>query len=431
MKQNLLIYIIGFLFLFQLIHTHPKVIINNITAEEIYSKTETEIGGFRSYSGYITTNESSGANMFFIFVPSMDESAPVELIIAGGPGCASEPSLFLTIGPTILQSDGSFIPNRYPWTDMLNLLYIDNPVGAGYSYIDDPDGYPTNQSLVSQQLYTSLLVFFDKYNISQDKDFYIYGASYCGKYIPALGYKILQEGFVINLKGVIIGDGITDPVSQMNYSYYAYATGLIGELQYPIIHAKELECVNLMQNESWLDAANCMIDIWGEIVNMSGGVNVYDIRLYGDYNFTALDNFMQSNSTKETFGVDLNTTWWDCDGPPTHYLYEDMPKSVKSDFEALLANGTKIFLYTGQFDLIITLVGSLNFLSNVNWEYMDDFNNSTRIIWKVDDEMAGFVKHYKNLWFGTIVGAGHLGVVDQAKHTHNLAYRFVNDLPFD
>ncbi|KAJ5072201.1 carboxypeptidase [Anaeramoeba ignava] len=422
MNLNLITYIITAIFLLQTIKTHPKVVINNITKEETRNETETEIAGYTCYSGYILANETSGAYLFFVYI-ERNTSNPLQLVLAGGPGCSSSDDLFLALGPSLIQPDGSFINNSNAWTDIFNLLFIDNPVGSGYSYIDDPDGYPTNQSLVSQQLYTSLLVFFDKYNISQDKDFYIYGASYCGKYIPALGYKILQEGFVINLKGVIIGDGITDPVSQMNYSYYAYATGLIGELQYPIIHAKELECVNLMQNESWLDAANCMIDIWGEIVNMSGGVNVYDIRLYGDYNFTALDNFMQSNSTKETFGVDLNTTWWDCDGPPTHYLYEDMPKSVKSDFEALLANGTKIFLYTGQFDLIITLVGSLNFLSNVNWEYMDDFNNSTRIIWKVDDEMAGFVKHYKNLWFGTIV--------DQAKHTHNLAYRFVNDLPFD
>ncbi|KAJ5079019.1 carboxypeptidase y [Anaeramoeba ignava] len=405
MKQNLLIYIIGFLFLFQLIHTHPKVIINNITAEEIYSKTETEIGGFRSYSGYITTNESSGANMFFIFVPSMDESAPVELIIAGGPGCASEPSLFLTIGPTILQSDGSFIPNRYSWTDMLNLLYIDNPVGAGYSYIDDPDGNPINETLVAQQLYNALSVFFDKFQIYKNNDFYIYGASYCGKYIPAIGYKIMQENFVIPLKGVVIGDGLTDPYSQMNYSYYSYATGLIGVNEYPTIYARELECKSLMQNESWYNATTCMISIWQDVVNMSGNVSLYDIRVYGEYNMSVLNDFMESNSTKEAFGVDPNTTWYNCNGPPIHYLYEDMSKSVKPEFEALLANGTKILLFTGQYDLIIDLMSTLGLLNATNWEYMDDFNNSTRIVWKVDGKVAGYTKNYKNLWYITLIGA--------------------------
>ena len=51
--------------------------------------------------------------------------------------------------------------------------------------------------------------------------------SYAGKYIPALGYTIFsanrdpERSLTINLKGVLIGDGLVDPV---NVSVWGAAT---------------------------------------------------------------------------------------------------------------------------------------------------------------------------------------------------------------
>ena len=54
---------------------------------------------------------------------------------------------------------------------------------------------------------------------------------YLGKYVPAISYKIHKmnqdpQTSTINLKGLAIGDGLTDPIHQMSYGDFLFQTGL-------------------------------------------------------------------------------------------------------------------------------------------------------------------------------------------------------------
>lgn len=37
------------------------------------------------------------------------------------------------------------------------MIFIDNPVGAGYSYTSNDNGYATNEEMVSQDLYNGIV----------------------------------------------------------------------------------------------------------------------------------------------------------------------------------------------------------------------------------------------------------------------------------
>ena len=55
-----------------------------------------------------------------------------------------------------------------------------------------------------------------------------------GKYVPAISYKIHKmnknPGNVrIPLKGLAIGDGLCDPIHQMDYGDFMFQTGLVDE----------------------------------------------------------------------------------------------------------------------------------------------------------------------------------------------------------
>jgi len=66
--------------------------------------------------------------------PSED---PLVVWLTGGPGCASEIALFNENGPYKFPSDmtatSPLSSNQYSWNNSANLLYVDQPIGTGFS----------------------------------------------------------------------------------------------------------------------------------------------------------------------------------------------------------------------------------------------------------------------------------------------------------
>ena len=159
--------------------------------------------------------------------------------------------------------------------------------------------------------------------------------------VPSISYKIANENFQINLKGFGIGDGLTHSLEQMtNYDQYAYSTGLIDSLQQLTIQKLQDQVKLYILQEKWFEATSTWDSIMAALNNYTGGINVYDIREYGDYNFDYYLTFLNLPKTKElmhTIGIQYN----DCDAKAYSALYADMSKSVKYKVESLLNRGVR------------------------------------------------------------------------------------------
>ena len=111
------------------------------------------------------------------------EDAPVVIWLQGGPGGSSMFGLLELHGPilSVFDNNGETVatPNEYTWARKANMLYIDNPVGAGYSYADD-SALPTNQDDVARDLYECLIQFYKLFPQYQPNEFYAFGESYGG-----------------------------------------------------------------------------------------------------------------------------------------------------------------------------------------------------------------------------------------------------------
>lgn len=73
----------------------------------------------------------------------------------------------------------------------------------------------------------------------EGRDFYITGESYAGHYVPAIAYHLLTAAtdVPLNLKGIAIGNGLTDPFAQYPaYATFSYENGLVDE---PTFHAMQ------------------------------------------------------------------------------------------------------------------------------------------------------------------------------------------------
>ena len=78
------------------------------------------------------------------------------------------------------QSDVSIIlaPFHPGWNSFTNVMFIDQPVGTGFSYVTSPLGYVTNEKTIGKELWTMIQEFYTLYPKYANLDLYIVGESY-------------------------------------------------------------------------------------------------------------------------------------------------------------------------------------------------------------------------------------------------------------
>ena len=120
------------------------------------------------YSGFISIDETYNSKIFYWLTMSSksDSSTPLVVWLNGGPGSSSLFGLFTEMGPLRIDpNSGNFkIEKDLTWTSKANILYIDQPIGTGYSFTSNLDLIPKNEATVSAQFYRFIQKFFIAHN---------------------------------------------------------------------------------------------------------------------------------------------------------------------------------------------------------------------------------------------------------------------------
>lgn len=175
---------------------------------------------FLTYSGYLNGNKDGTWKMHYMLTTSKTnpDTDPVLLWLNGGPGCSSFSGGFEELGPYYINSDNkTLFENVYSWNERANVLYLESPIGTGFSYstknisFDDAnDDQTLNQNL------NALADFFSRVQPKYiNRTFFISGESYAGIYLPMLGDAIIKainsNTFPNpNFGGIAIGNGYMD-----------------------------------------------------------------------------------------------------------------------------------------------------------------------------------------------------------------------------
>jgi vitellogenic carboxypeptidase-like protein len=133
------------------------------------------IGEIESYAGFFQTNSTVDNNMFIWYFPAQsgNSKAPLVIWLQGGPGGSSMFGLFAEMGPFQLDSNLKLSDRALSWNKQYAMLFIDNPVGAGFSYTNK-NGYCTNtKTEVAQNLYSLLKQFYIVFPEQIPNDLYI------------------------------------------------------------------------------------------------------------------------------------------------------------------------------------------------------------------------------------------------------------------
>ncbi|GLT96631.1 hypothetical protein SLE2022_142390 [Rubroshorea leprosula] len=189
---------------------------------------------FKHYAGYVTVSETHGRALFYWFFEATHnpEKQPVLLWLNGGPGCSSLAfGEAEELGPFFPQNDVPHLKlNPYSWNNAANLLFIESPVGVGFSYTNtSSDTSQLGDAITAQDSYAFLVNWFQRFPQYKSHDFYISGESYAGHYLPELAEvisdnnKIVPKADYINLKGFIMGNSLmddeTDQIGMIDYAW--------------------------------------------------------------------------------------------------------------------------------------------------------------------------------------------------------------------
>lgn len=321
--------------------------------------------------------------------------------------------LFLENGPFSINRKLELVPREYSWHLNHNLIYIDNPVGTGYSFTESDSGYSKNQNDIGQNLLRAMQQFFLLFPHLQKNEFFVCGESYAGKYVPALGYAIYENSKrqtdetdgrtmpEINLKGLAIGNGFTDPLHQTNYGDYLYHLGLIdsqGRESFIKYQNRGIDCIKKQDFE-------CAFEIFDELLhkpdslirNLTGFEWNFNYLQAEPFEIGHVIHFLLDSETKRAIHVG-NTTFHGVneENIVEPYLKSDLMKSV-APWVAELLEHYPILIYNGQLDIIVGYPLTVNYLQHLNFAGVEEYRNAGRHIWRVGDEVAGYVKCGGNL----------------------------------
>ncbi|KPA78502.1 putative serine carboxypeptidase (CBP1) [Leptomonas pyrrhocoris] len=415
-------------------------------------------------SGYIDIPGVSGTQKHYFYWlfgprrwPTDGSQPPVIMWMTGGPGCSSGLALAMELGPCeVNETSGELHRNAYGWNDEAYLLFVDQPTGVGYSY-GDKANYVHNESEVAEDMYHFLQGFARKFtspSITGANDFFIIGESYAGHYVPAVSYRIFQgnqrgDGPVINLKGIGIGNGITDPYTQApSYAEMAY-DGCLAKTGKPCITAAAHEemlsllpaCVDHIQkcNDASLDYAasnaECLLanTVCGDYQSYyyNTGLNSYDVRKTCDgplcYPMNHTIAFYNNSAVRASLGVDDAATWATCNNEAGELFVYDEVKNFNYTFPPMLAAGIRVLIYAGDCDFICNWIGNKAWVTALNWPGKTAFNAASDMEFRVGGRAAGQERKYGNFSFVRVYDAGHMVPMDQPEVSLYMVSQFLHD----
>jgi carboxypeptidase C (cathepsin A) len=397
----------------------------------------------RQLAGHLTVDTACGDNLFFWFFESQADPAhdPIVIWLNGGPGSSSFLGLFAENGPYKINEDMTLSANPYSWNRNASYLMIDQPAGTGLSYVErarDKDCYTKTEAEATAQLYEGLQLFFEQWPAYRKLDLYVFGESFAGRYIPMIANAILDGNRAgaqpIRLKGIGIGDGWVDPeVQEATYGDYAYAYGLIDLNQKGEVDRLYADCAAAIDasHPATAEADKICNKIEAYITKVSGGANVYDVRLTGDYQFPLIAAYLNREDVRKALHVSpMVGPWSDTSQKVADILERGEQDSAAHMFPRLFED-LRVLIYNGVYDMDCNFMGTDAWIGKLTWPGGQAFNQRARVPWRIDGELVGHVRHQGSLTQLLVRGAGHLVPMDQPEVALKMLETFLEEEPFE
>ncbi|XP_077286830.1 retinoid-inducible serine carboxypeptidase-like isoform X1 [Arctopsyche grandis] len=393
-----------------------------------------------------------GAHMFwwlFHTTANVTNSSerPLMMWLQGGPGASScGYGNFEILGPLDLNLE----PRESTWVKDFNVLFVDNPVGSGYSYVDRLSSLTTDNKQIARDLVSLMKSFYEKLPQFKTTPFYVYGQSYGGKmaieFARMLYDEVAQGNIQSNISGVAMGNSWISPVdSTLSWGPLLYEMSLVDE--------GGLEAINRQANytkqvfdqgqfaqstSEWARTQNVVfqktdgVDFYNVINKVERGFlrsgrtimeKAFDVQTITKHYSSRADSLdtLMNGPVKEALGIPSNVRWGSQSNSVFNYLNVDFMKPVTSVVESLLnETNINVHVYNGNVDLICSTPGQMVWINKLKSEATTIFQTALRrTIW-VNNTMEGYEKHGGKFALFWINVAGHSAPIENTAATRHI-----------
>lgn len=387
----------------------PKYLESNLIEGNIFGKPL--FHGWENVHGFIPVRSEAYIFYWLFYADGTKVNAtnkPLVIWIQGGPGfAASGIGNFAEIGPINMDME----PRNHTWVKGRNVLFIDHPVGTGFSYVTNSSQYVKTDREMVMDLSRVIKVFYRRHKEFRDTPSYLFSQSYGGKACPRLAYylhaAIEKKSLKMNFKGIGIGGGWVNPkestASQARSLYYM---GAIDRKLYINSSKIARKLVQSLEKNDMLTAHSLDATLF-ESLNNDRVINFNNV--YAESPYPALEKL--SNNINQYIrpmlvGVNQTRKWEYLSIVAYDHLKENFLLSSTSFLEAILNNTTlKVAIYNGNLDVVTPLAGAVNWVHKLKWNGAKEFADTKRQ--PIPGERNGFYKTTKNLSFWWVFGAGH------------------------
>ncbi|KAK4256896.1 hypothetical protein QN277_006559 [Acacia crassicarpa] len=417
--------------------------------------------GFQQYSGYVTVDDKKDKALFYYFVESETDPAskPLVLWLNGGPGCSS-------LGVGAFSENGPFRPNGevliqnyYSWNREANMLYLETPIGVGFSYAKDESNMTLGDKETARDNVMFLKLWFNKFPQYRQRDLFLTGESYAGHYVPQLAKLMIdfnKKEKIFNLKGIALGNPVLEYATDFNSrAEFFWSHGLISDSTYKMFtsvcnysrYVSEYYrdsvsplCSKVMSQVStetskFVDKYDVTLDVCISSVLSQSKAICPQTQQKSEMIDVCVDdkviNYLNRRDVQEALHAKLvGVRKWDVCSNVLDYDMLNLEIPTLPIVGSIVKAGVQVLIYSGDQDSVIPLTGTRTLVQKLARQLALNTTVPYRV-WFEGQQVGGWTQGYgdNKLSFATIRGASHEAPFSQPERSLTLFRSFLQGRP--
>ncbi|XP_049867855.1 retinoid-inducible serine carboxypeptidase-like [Pectinophora gossypiella] len=368
-------------------------------------------------------------DMFWWFYPATagaQAARPLILWLDGVTGLS--PSLLANFG-MIGPLDFNLNARNGSWVEDCNVLFVDAPLGTGFSRANGNNDLPQNIDDNTDHLLYTLESFYSAREDYQDSPLYIFGQGDGAPLALALAIRLAKGvSFSHNLKGVVIGNGVVSPALALTeLGFYLDEMGYVDPAGRVIVEAFSEELSALVDGGQFEEAFDKFLTL-GDFLNEEAGtvaVNLnYIIQKLTRTSTAARDYFGQREYLRSALQTDIDfnqfmaqtiapalgisSPFYDESREAVIRAFRETYMQPTTELVEYLLNNTEVSvtIYNGNLDAVSTTPGQLKWVNNLQWAGQAEFRNTNRRTLIVNSLVEGYFRETDRLAFYWMNAAG-------------------------